>query len=58
MMPDRHKLFGKTVNSSRLFWLAALAFLIAASIDFQWHYIGLAGMFTALAATARRRQET
>ncbi|MDU8456854.1 MULTISPECIES: hypothetical protein [Pseudomonas syringae group] len=58
MMTDRHKLFGKTVNSSGLFWLAALAFLIAASLDFQWHYIGLAGMFTAVAAIARRRQET
>ncbi|KPW62817.1 Uncharacterized protein ALO68_02572 [Pseudomonas syringae pv. helianthi] len=57
MMPDRHKLFGKTVNSSKLFWLAALAFLIAASLDFQWYYIGLAGMFVAVAATHQRRQE-
>ncbi|AKF53213.1 MULTISPECIES: hypothetical protein [Pseudomonas] len=49
MTSDRYKVFGKAVNSSLLFWLTAVSFLIAASLDFQWSYIGFAGMFAAVA---------
>ncbi|SDW82418.1 hypothetical protein SAMN05444064_10784 [Pseudomonas syringae] len=53
MISNRKELFGKTINSSGLFWLAALCFLVAASLGLPGHYIGLAGMFAAVAIVVR-----
>ncbi|WP_349970133.1 hypothetical protein [Pseudomonas caspiana] len=49
MIPDRDKLFGKTVNSPKMFWLAAVCFLMAAIIDLAWNELWLVGMFAAVA---------
>ncbi|RMO85148.1 hypothetical protein ALQ33_01865 [Pseudomonas syringae pv. philadelphi] len=57
MISNRKELFGKTINPSGLFWLAALCFLVAASLGLPAHYIGLAGMFAAVAAVMRARRD-
>ncbi|KTB82040.1 hypothetical protein [Pseudomonas syringae] len=57
MISDRKELFGKTINSSGLFWLAALCFLVAASLELPGHYIGLAGMFAAVATVTKFQRD-
>lgn len=56
MITDRDKLFGKTVNSPKMFWVAAICFLVAAIMDLTWNDLWLVGMFAAV-ATAMQLQE-
>lgn len=49
VIPSRDKLFGKPVNSPKMFWLAAACFLVAAIIDLAGDELWLVGMFAAVA---------